>query len=268
MDKKIAIISVFAAVIILLMGFTPALASNKNNLPVIKTDLVTIEVNHYLGRYTEQTRTTVTTSEAEEIQFYLTELFKAQERSDYQAISKYESLLRKKGIFEQHYQKIFSKNAVQSLFETIHRPFPVISTAGENISNRLCYFNAIGEGIVLWWLGLQVLEGIVKILKNASNFLEAFILLLIFLPFLVLTLVFSNLIPFRILAPTGALALKNGMISCLGLNGFQRRMVGAESYGVNLSWFTGITINFLPSNNRTAFLFVSGMALKAEGMSG
>ena len=224
-------------------------------------------MNHYLGRQPEQIRTTVTASEAEEIRFYLTELYKAQERSDDQAISKYESLLNEKGIFGDQYQKIISKNAARSLIETIHYPFQFTSAAGENISNRFCYFNAIGEGVVLWWLGLQVWEGITKIIKNASNFFEAFILFLVFLPFLVLTMVFSNLIPFRILAPIGALALKNGTISCVGLNGFQKVSVGAEAYEVNLSWFTGITINFLPTNNRTAFLFVSGMALKAEGIN-
>ena len=266
MNKKIVLVSIFAAVTILFMGFTPALASNKTNLPVIKNDMVTIEVNRYLGRQPEQIRTTVTASEAEEIRLYLTELYKAQESNDYQAISKYETLLNEKGIFGQGYQKIISKNAVMSLIENINRPFHFTSAAGENISNRLCYFNAIGEGIVLWWLGLQLMEGIVKIIKNASNFFEAFVLLIIFLPLLVLTMLFSNLIPLRILAPIGALALKNGTISCLGLNGFQKVKVGAESYGVNLSWFTGITINFLPTTNRSAFLFVSGMALKAEGI--
>jgi len=119
--------------------------------------------------------------------------------------------------------------------------------------------------ILIGWHFLY--EGITKIIKNASNFFEAFILLLVFLPFLVITMLFSNLIPFRILAPIGALALKNGTISCVGLNGFQKVSVGAEAYEVNLSWFTGITINILPTNNSKAFLFVSGMALKAEGLN-
>jgi len=267
MNKKIVILSVFTAVIIFVTGFTPALASNNNNLLAMNNDLVTIEVNHYLGRQQKQIRTIVTAGEAEEIRLYLTELYEAQERNDYQAISKYESLLNEKGIFGHQYQKIISKNAGLSLIENLNHPDYFISQAGENISNRFCYFNAIGEGIVLWWLGLQVWEGIVKIIKNASNFFEALVLLLVFLPFLVLTMFFTNLIPFRILAPTGALSLKNGTMSCLGLNGFQKVTVGAEAYGVNLSWFTGITINLLPTNNRTAFLFVSGMALKAEGIN-
>jgi len=266
MNVKYGIISIFLAVIVLLVGLTPALASDKNNLQSERDDLVTIEVNQFLGPRQEQIRTTVPAGDAEEIRYYLTELYNAQEKGDSQAVSFYESLLLEKGIFGRHNQMSGLKNTAKSALWTLKHPFPTMNMVDDNISNRLCYFNAIGEGIVLWWLSLQVLEGITKIIKNASNFFEAFILLLVFLPFLVLTMVFTNLIPFRILAPTGALAVKNGSISCLGLNGFQRVTVGAESYGVNLSWFTGITINILPTENRSAFLFVSGTALKAEGI--
>lgn len=267
MKKKTIIINVFASVLILVVGFTPALESEKTNLPVIQTDLVTIEVNHYLGRQQKQIRTSVTATEAEEIKFYLTELYKAQERNDYPTISKYEALLNEKGIVGPQVQKIMSKNAARSLIGTRYHPISLTSTAGENISNRLCYFNAIGEGVVLWWLGLQVWEGITKLIKNASSFFEAFILFIVFLPLLLLTLVLSNLIPLRVLAPIGVLALRNGTISCVGLNGVQKVTAGVEPYEVNLSWFTGVTINFLPTTNHTAFLFVSGMAIKAEGIN-
>ena len=74
MNKKIMSLSILTAVIILLTGCTPALASPKNNLLAVKNDLVTIEVNHYLGRQTQQIRTMVTASDAEQIRLYLTEL--------------------------------------------------------------------------------------------------------------------------------------------------------------------------------------------------
>ena len=265
MNKKIVFVSVATAVIILLTGFTPALASNKDNFIEIKNDLVTIEVNHYLGRQPKQLRTTVTASEAEEIRQYLIELYNAQERNDRQSISTYEALLNEKGIFGESYQKFYSNNDGLTLIEKTKLPRFPSSLAGENISNRFCYFNAIGEGIMLWWLGLAFVQAIVKAVENVSNPIGAIILLIILLPLLVLTMLLTDLIPFRILAPTGAMSLRNGTISCLGLNGFQREKVGVEGYGVNLSWFTGITINIPPINNHTAFLFVSGFALKAEG---
>ncbi|DAC72592.1 MAG TPA: hypothetical protein DSN98_04460 [Thermoplasmata archaeon] len=265
MNKKIVSLSILTATLILLTGLTPALATNKNNLIAIKNDLVTIEVNHYLGRQPTQIRTTVTASEAEEIRQYLIELYDAQERNDDQAISKYESLLNEKGIFGESHQKFYSDDEGRNLLEKIKLP-GFLSQAGENISNRFCYFNAIGEGIMLWWLGLAIWQGIVKAVENVSNPLGAVILLIILLPILLLTLLFTDLIPFRIFAPTGAISLKNGTISALGLNGFQRVKVGAEQYGVNLSWFTGLTINIPAMNNHNAFLFVSGIALKAEGL--
>lgn len=266
MNKKIVIVSLLMALLVSLTSITPALATKNTNLITLKNDLVTIEVNRYLGKTPEQIHTTVTSAEAEQIKQDLIALYDAQQKNDHEAISKYEALLNEKGIFGNIYQKFYSNDNGMALIEKTKLPRFPSSLAGENISNRFCYFNAIGEGLILWWLGLQVWEGIVKIITNQSSIIAALILLLIFLPLLVLTMLITNLIPFRILAPTGAMSLKNGTISCLGLNGFQRVKVGAEAYGVNLSWFTGITINIPPINNRTAFLFVSGIALKAEGV--
>jgi hypothetical protein len=266
MNKKIVFVSLATAVIILLTGLTPALASNNSNLPTIKNDFVTIEVNHYLGRQTKQTYTAVSAIDAEQIRQYLIELYNAQERNDHQAIAFYEALLNEKGIFGESYQKFCSNNDALTFAEKTRLLQLPSSLAGDNISNRFCYFNAIGEGLVAWWLALLVFQGIVRMLQNVSSVILQLILLLTFLPFFVLTMFFTNLIPFRILAPMGVLSLKNGTISALGLSGLQRITVGVEPYGVNLSGFTGITINIPSINNRSSFLFVSGFALKAEGI--
>ncbi len=224
-------------------------------------------MNHCLGRQPQQIRTTVTASEAEEIRQYLMELYQAQERNDRQAILKYEALLNEKGIFGNHYQHFISNINGKILLEKTQLPSSFTNAAGDNISNVLCYINAIGEGLVMWWFALSFWQAIASALKNVSNPLAAFILLLALLPLAITVMILTNLIPFRILAPIGAFALKNGSISCFGLQGFQRVKVGAEAYGVNLTGFTGLTINIPPMNNRTAFLFISGVALKAEGLS-
>jgi len=96
MDKKIISLSIFSAVVILLAGCTPALASSENNMFAVKTERINIEVNHYLGRQTERNQLTVTADEAEQIRFYLTELYNAQQRNDRAAIATYESLLYEK----------------------------------------------------------------------------------------------------------------------------------------------------------------------------
>ncbi len=265
MNNKIISLSIFTAVVILLTGCTPALASPDNNLLAMKNDLVTIEVNHYLGRHIQKTQTTVTANDAEQIRLYLTELYKAQERNDIVAISKYEALLNDKGIFGEQFHCFSSNiNGIDSIGKTkLSNYFPNI--ADDNISNSLCFFNAIGEGGMLWWIGLTFIQKLVDAITNVSNPIGAVILLIILLPLILLTMLMTDLIPFRIFAPTGIISLKNGTISALGANGRQKVIVGAESYGVNLSGFTGITINIPPINNRRSFLFVSGFALKAEG---
>jgi len=265
MNKKIVPLSIAAAVVILLAGCTHALATPEDNLIAMKNEFVTIEVNQYLGRQSQPIRTMVTASDAEQIRFYLTELYTAQERNDRAAIVTYETLLKEKGIFGKNYYGFSSNVNGMTLLEKTRFTSRLPSLAGENISNRLCYFNAIGEGAMLWWVGLAFVQGLVDAINNVSNPLGAIILYIILLPFIVLTMLFTDLIPFRIFSPTGLIALKNGTISARGANGIQRVTVGAESYGVNLSGFTGITINIPPINNRSSFLFVSGFALKAEG---
>lgn len=265
MNKKIMSISILTAAILLLTGFSPALAAPKNNSLEIKDNLVTIEVNYLLGRQHTQTNTLVTESDAEEIRQYLIELHNALEQNDQQAISKYEALLKAKGLFEGYNQRVFTNDHGLTLLQKSKQPTAFTLQADDNISNKICYFNALGEGLVAWWLAIQVWEGIVKMINNVSSVIAALILLLVFLPYFVLTMLITNLIPFRILAPAGVLSLKNGTISALGLNGLQRVPVGPDPYAVNLSGFTGITINIPPINNRSSFLFVSGIALKAEG---
>ncbi len=265
MNKKIISLSIFSAVVILLAGFTPALASSENNIFAVKTELVSIEVNHYLGRQPERNQLTVTTDEAEQIRFYLTELYKAQQRNDCAAIATYESLLYEKGLFGANHPRFSSNINGLTLLEKAGFSSSAPSMTDENISNSMCYFNAIGEGAMLWWIGLTFVQQLVDAINNVSNPIGALILYIILLPFIVLTMLFTDLIPFRIFSPAGVIALKNGTVSARGANGFQKLTVGEESYGVNLSGFTGITINIPPINNHKSFLFVSGFALKAEG---
>ena len=265
MDKKIISLSIIAAAVILLAGCTPALASPDKNPFAVEAQLVTIEVNQYRGRHSQQIHTTVSVSDAEQIRFYLTELYKAQECNDQAAIATYESLLNEKGIFGKNHQSISSSINGLTLLQQTSLGSYISNRAGENISNRLCFFNAIGQGGMLWWIGLAFVSQLVEAIMNVSNPIGAAILLIILLPFIVMTMLLTDLIPFRILAPTGIVSLQNGSISARGANGTQRVTVGTEGYGVNISGFTGITINIPPINNHKSFLFVSGFALKAEG---
>jgi hypothetical protein len=252
MKKKIVCINaIIVGMLIVLGGLSPAVCSKD-------IDTVTIEVNRYYGKNSDPIYTSVSIEEAEEIKQILKNLNLAIENNDEEAIYQYEKILNDKGLFGENHQKFFSRNQYTELMEKtnlVKYPKYFGSKNGDNISNTLCYFNAIGEGLMLWWLSVQLWEGIIRTVTNASSPLAGFILFLALLPFLVMVILFTNLIPFRILAPIGIMAFRNGTISSLGLQGFKRLKVGAEGAEVNLSFFTGITINIA-----TSFLFVSGIA--------
>jgi len=252
MKKKIVCVSaIVIGMLIILGGISSAVCSKDINT-------ITVEVNRYYGKNPETIYTDVTLEEAEEIKQILINLNIAIKQNNEEAISHYESILNEKGIFGEKHQKFYSNNQYTETMKktNLNKYIKYFgSTNADNISNSLCYLNAIGEGVVLWWLSLQVWEGIVEILKNASSPLAALILFLTFVPLLVLVIVLTNLIPFRILAPRGAMALKNGTISSLGLKGLKRLSVGEDSVEVNISGFTGITVNL-----GSSFLFVSGIA--------
>jgi hypothetical protein len=66
--------------------------------------------------------------------------------------------------------------------------------------------------------------------------------------------------------PVGTLVLANGTVSSIGVLGVKKMKVNATQIEVNVSWFTGLTIN-IPrlSNESKPFTFVSGFAAKVEG---
>jgi len=257
MKEKIVCISTILVTTLIVLGSLSPHVYSKD------IDTVTIEVNRYYGRKPETIYTDVSIEEAEEIKQILINLNKAIENNDEEAISYYEKILNEKGIFEENHQKFFSNKKYSETMEKTNlakykRYFGTRN--GDNISNYMCYFNAIGgEGLMLWWFGLKVWQGIMDAIKNVSNPIAAFILFLALLPFLVLILLLTDLLPFRILSPNGIITLKNGTISSLGLKGLKRCKVGVDPVEVNISWFTGITIN-IP----TSFIFISGIALEVK----
>jgi hypothetical protein len=113
-------------------------------------------------------------------------------------------------------------------------------------------------------LAMKFVEAMEAVIDNATSVIEAFVLLLVLLPFFVIIYLLTHLIPFRILMPYGAVTLKNGSMSSVGLQGFKRVVVGDEYYTVNVSWFTGITLNFIGPETLAGFLFMSGVAAEVK----
>jgi hypothetical protein len=264
MRKKTIIISALISALIILGGLSTTICAV--DIEKIKhNESIKIEVNQYLGGTPNTIITEFDYEEAQIIRDLLINLNAAIENNDETAISYYEKILNDKGIFGEKYQEFLSYDNFneQMDFAKYSRYTKFLEDRnGDNISNQLCYFNAIGSGVLLTSISLRLWEAIVRAAENASSPLAGFIILLALLPFLVLVVVLTNLIPFRILMAQGALTLRNGTISSLGLLGYKKLVVGPEGIDVNFSWFTGITINVPFTDN--SFLLVSGFALDVK----
>jgi hypothetical protein len=258
MKKKMIVVSSLCVIVVVLAGFTPALASKPVTPTVSPT--VPIEVTRYQGMNPVQTVAGVSPADAWQIEQCLIELYNAQQRNDRPTISRCITTLKNKGI------TIGTQD--QALLSPRKISFPGFprGTAGDNISNSICFFSAIGQGMLYGTLATKVIQAIAKAIQNQTNPIGAIILLILMLPLILTVILINDLIPFRIMMPAGALVLSNGTVFSIGLLGVKRMKVNATQIGVNLSWFTGLTINIPPLKNESKpFTFVSGFAAKVEG---
>jgi len=261
MKGKIVILSIIAAMLVVVGGLSPVVCSK--DLKSFSNESQTIEVNIYDGKHSEPIYTELPSTEVEEIKQILTQLNEAIENNDEEAISQYEAVLNEKGIFGDKYQEFFSIDKYTEMMDESNLLKRVRNTNKDDISNYMCYFNAIGKGILFFTLGIKMIEAIQRAIDNASSFLEGLILLLALLPFFVMIHLFTILIPFRILMPLGVVSMQEGKISSLGLNGLkQLEVADTESVLVNISWFTGITLSIPGTETTDQFVFVSGIAVE------
>lgn len=259
MKKKMIVLSSLCVIVVVLAGFTPALAS-KPVTPTVSPTTVPVEVTRYQGMNPVQTVAAVSPADAWQIEQCLIELYNAQQRNDRPTISRCITTLKNKGI------TIGTRD--QALLSPGKISFPGFTrgTAGDNISNSICFFSAIGQGMLYGTFATKVIQAIAKAIQNQTNPIGAIILLILMLPLILTVILINDLIPFRIMMPAGALVLTNGTVFSIGLLGVKRMKVNATQIGVNLSWFTGLTINIPPLKNESKpFTFVSGFAAKVEG---
>lgn len=261
MRRKIIFLSTAVAVLIILSGLSTTICAKDIELSN-KNEKLMVEVNRYYGGNSEPIFTEITYEEAEEIKEMLINLNEAIDNNDEEAISYYESVLNEKGLFGNKYQEFYSNDEVNEMMKKsqlnrLMNYFP--KDNGDNISNYLCYFHAVGNGFMYFTLAVNMVEAITRIIENASSQLAAFILFLALIPFLALILIFTSLIPFRILMPIGILNMRQGKISSLGLGGYKSvEVTEPDSVNVNVSYFTGITLSLPIGEN--PFVFISGIA--------
>lgn len=265
MKKKIIIFSTIIAAIIVLGSCASSISAN-NIKEIQSSENVNILVNQQYGKKPHTIETGVTIEEVEEIKELIINLEEAITNNDKEAVSYYGKQLNSKGIFGNEYQEFYTNeeyNQRLNLDKRVNLYNKLTSKADDNFSNTFCFFNAIGKGLLVSNLGLKMWEALVRIISNASGFLEAFILIIIFLPLVLTVIVLTGFIPFRIMMPNGAVVMEDGKITSIGLQGLKRETV-TEQVIVNMSWFTGISIS-IPGNEETGrdpFCWISGFAVQ------
>jgi hypothetical protein len=223
-------------------------------VPQQKTIPIETLVNSETG--SQKHTTYLSSSEVEELRHLLIRLDDALAKKDSREIRYYETLLKSKGIIPAAYHFETTKPFLEPRYQKrIQHLLPV---SENNISNSMCYLHATGTGLLVFTIGVLMIIPTILLLT-----IFGFEILKFLLPLLILILLATHMIPFRVLLPVGVIILEEGSISAVGSAGSQQITVDAPSVQVNLIGFTGITIN-IPSNNLTqGFLFVSGFSFYA-----
>ena len=232
MNKKILSISIFLAVILILLGFTPAIALNS----IDNQKIVVVETSINYGKSIKKIETELGTQEAEELKEILTNLNNAIKQDDKKSISYYESLLNEKGILGKEHKNIFSKKNIEKFYSRIQN-LPLLkklnskieSLSKTDISNTFCITNIAGSGFMLYTIGLLLT---VPTLMLVNIFGEA--ILTVLLPIYVLILLITHLIPFRILLPAAVINVEEGSISTIGGSAGSQSIDVESSTQVNL----------------------------------
>ncbi|HDO19874.1 MAG TPA: hypothetical protein ENG74_04015 [Thermoplasmatales archaeon] len=252
MNKKLMGFGV--SLLFILTIFSPAVTSRSLD----HQESVTVEVNKIGIRGIKKVLTKLSYDEACKLRELLIRLDEALSAGNLRAVRKYESEINGLGIFGDGYQKIPVPMAISST---------AVDVEDDNISNTLCYFHAAGRGTIYFTFTLKLVEMIKQVVKNATSLIGALAVIIamiaIFAPIIILTYI----VPFRIAMPVGMVRVENGSVSSFGTRGYKKVEVEEnETFDVNISWFTGITINiaFNKSNESGNFLFVSGFALAVE----
>jgi len=251
MEKRIFCFGIVAAVIILLTNLSPIIGSNV----IDNKNKVRIETLIYQEFNIEKIITELDEDEVGDIKSYLINLKNAYKEEDEKNILKYESILYEKGILSK-IPKTSLRNQGLMKNPFLKRFFELKSE--DNISNSFCFVNIDGEGLMIFTIGsLLIVPTLILMSILGTEILQ------ILIPIYVGILIFTHLIPFRILLPIGIITMDKGNISTVGLSGSQNMEVNASSVQLQLAGFTGITIN-IPTAESGGFLFVSGFSILAK----
>lgn len=241
MNKTKDLINFLMIITIIISIFSPAIYAE--SLESI-SDTITVDTLLYKNGMVKKISIQVNKNELDDIKNHLIRLNSLIENGDKRGILLELRFLRDKGIVQDNPDEIYNLITTDRLTNIDHKEKPL----EENISNYLCYVNAIGNGLMIFTIG-QILY----LLAKNGVVLPGVIYVVI--------LALTHSIPFRIMLPLGFIKLDNGSTSIIGLKGYQHLIATDKSVAFSLIGFTGLVINF-PVNTDLIFLFVSGLSLE------
>lgn len=265
LNKKIVFLSILSAILMITIGFSSAIAKNTTT----KSEKIVFETKVFNGLRLEKNLVELSIEESEEIKQILLDLDEAIRNNDEESILKYKTILKEYGIIDEMSSRfILPQNTADLL--------------NNDVSNSMCYFHAVGSGLIIFPIEQEIFNKINAAARNTAEqtdnplakiiiYLVVFILL--FVLFCLPVIIFTRLIPFRIMVPSATVQLQEGRMWTRGAQGYKEVTTDDETISVELSYFTGVTISMLPfsfnseseeDNERNSFMFASGFAFKVE----
>jgi hypothetical protein len=262
MNKKIIMFSISSTILLILISFAPIVISQ--NYDFEKT--IKVQIKKFSDTTIEDDSINLDYESAVELKNVLEELNKAIEERNYQKISEYEEILKDKGIIDRNYKIPLASDKEntktlddKNLPASIKKIQKILENDEEGKYNALCYVHATGQGTLIFTIGL-ILGILFFVLLSKFGFGVISVLI----PFYIMVMVATHVIPLRIMLPIGSVSLKQGSISSIGLGGYGKLTTDNNSIQTTLVGFTGLTIHIPFGDSEESdlggFLFVSGFS--------
>lgn len=263
MRDKTNLISILIAILIILTGFTSAISSYQTD-----EKKITIETNLYLGTHIKKTTIELSEEEFTNLKNTLQKINNILDPINEEDIQKFEDMVLEKGLLDKKDFRLISYMRKIPTYFTNQK----LVNSEDNISNSFCYYHASGNGFIYFPIEESVIDWIREKAEQQENPLAGFVLAILLIVFVyVPVLLFTHLIPLRILLSHAGIEVNNGAMWSRGTQGYKRAEPDSDPVRALVKFFTGITISAPPinrddsqDNDKVGFLFMSGFAFSVE----
>ncbi len=266
MDKKI---SFLIAILIVLTSFTSVVSSYQyENEDCENEEKIIVETNLFIGFNIKKTNISLNIEEFVNLKNSLYKLNNVLDTANREDIQEFENIILNCGLLDKNDLRILSyMRTISDCFT--NKKF---INSEDNISNSFCYYHAMGKGFIYFPFEEKVIEWIKDTAEQQENPLAGFILAILLIVIVyVPVMLFTHLIPFRILLSYAGVEVNNGVMWSMGTQGYKRIEPDINPVRALVNFFTGITIS-TPSidqddsqdSDNVGFLFMSGFAGSVE----